>query len=575
MLNEDLTNRLRLTTGVILFGYVLCHLLNHSLGVISVEAMQAGLHIMIASWGSPVGEAALYTALVIHILLALRSVWRRRSLRMPVLEACQLTLGLLIPVFLAQHVAGTYLAFKLYDGSIDYNAELLRLYVLAPVRGVEQVVLLIVAWGHGCIGLNYNLQLRRWYPELKWLLFAGALLVPSLALIGFYEGGREVATLALDPAWVNGVALKRPLPPGGAAHLELLGNVMRGAVFGLLAAVLAGRSIRRHLQLRRGAVTLTYPNGRKVRVLTGTSVLEASRTAHIPHAAICGGHGRCSTCRIRVMGPVGAIPEPDESELRVLHAIGAPPNVRLACQLRPTGNVDVTPLLPADVTAREGFGKIMDMQGMELDIAILFCDIRSFTKMAERMLPYDVVFLLNRYFAEMGRAVEDAGGRVDKFLGDGVMALFGVDRGPVNGCRAALIAARAMAERLDRLNAVLEDDLKEPIRIGIGVHTGRTIVGEMGYGHTVSVTAIGDAVNTASRLEAETKQYGVQLVVSDIVARHAGMDLSAFPLREIEIRGREEKLAVRIVASAKDLPEVSLAETARQTDVPDLTAQPV
>ncbi|MEI9986526.1 MAG: 2Fe-2S iron-sulfur cluster-binding protein [Aliidongia sp.] len=251
-------------------------------------------------------------------------------------------MGLLIPVFLAQHVAGTYLAFKLYDGSIDYNAELLRLYVLAPVRGVEQVVLLIVAWGHGCIGLNYNLQLRRWYPELKWLLFAGALLVPSLALIGFYEGGREVATLALDPAWVNGVALKRPLPPGGAAHLELLGNVMRGAVFGLLAAVLAGRSIRRHLQLRRGAVTLTYPNGRKVRVLTGTSVLEASRTAHIPHAAICGGHGRCSTCRIRVMGPVGAIPEPDESELRVLHAIGAPPNVRLACQLRPTGNVDVT-----------------------------------------------------------------------------------------------------------------------------------------------------------------------------------------------------------------------------------------
>ena len=198
------------------------------------------------------------------------------------------------------------------------------------------------------------------------------------------------------------------------------------------------------------------------------------------------------------------------------------------------------PLLPADVTAREGFNRVMDMQGMELEIAVLFCDIRSFTKLAERMLPYDVVFLLNRYFAEMGRAVEEAGGRVDKFLGDGVMAHIGVDRGPVDGSRAALAASRTMPERLDPLNATHEGELKEPIGIGIGLHAGSTIVGEMGYGMTVTVTAIGDAVNTASRLEAETKSYGVQLVVSDIVARHAGVDLGACPLREIEIRGREE-----------------------------------
>ena len=572
MLNESVTNRLRLATGSILFAYVLCHLLNHGLGVVSVESMQAGLHYMIVSWGSRPAEALLYTSLVIHILLALRALWRRRSLRMPALEAWQLALGFLIPVFLAQHIAGTYLALQLYDGSIDYKAELLRLYVLMPMRGLEQVVLLIVAWSHGCIGLNYNLKLKSWYPQAKGLLFAGALLVPALALIGFYEGGREVATLAQDPAWVANVAFKRPLPPGGAEHLEWLGMLMRGIVLGLLAAVLAGRVLRRQLQLRRGAVVLTYPNGRKLRVLPGTSVLEASRAAGIPHAAICGGRGRCSTCRTRVMGEMDAIPEPGEAELRVLHAIGAPPSVRLACQLRPTGNVEVMPLLPADVTAREGFNRVMDMQGMELEIAVLFCDIRSFTKLAERMLPYDVVFLLNRYFAEMGRAVEEAGGRVDKFLGDGVMALFGVDRGPVDGCRAALAAARTMAERLDRLNATLEGDLKEPIRIGIGLHAGRTIVGEMGYGKTVTVTAIGDAVNTASRLEAETKSYGVQLVVSDIVARHAGVDLGAFPLREIEIRGREEKLAVRIVASAKDLP--AAGEVVTESGASDLAAQP-
>ncbi len=127
MLNESVTNRLRLATGSILFAYVLCHLLNHGLGVASVAAMQAGLHYMIVSWGSWPGEALLFTALVIHILLALRALWRRRSLRMPALEAWQLALGFLIPLFLAQHIAGTTVALRLYDGSIDYNAELLRL----------------------------------------------------------------------------------------------------------------------------------------------------------------------------------------------------------------------------------------------------------------------------------------------------------------------------------------------------------------------------------------------------------------------------------------------------------------
>ncbi len=572
MLNESVINRLRLATGSILFAYVLCHLLNHGLGVISVAAMQAGLHYMIVSWGSVPGEALIFTALVIHILLALRALWRRRSLRMPALEAWQLVLGFLIPLFLAQHIAGTTLALRLYDGSVDYNAELLRLYVLTPINGLEQVVLLVVAWSHGCIGLNYTLKLKSWYPRAKALLFAGALLVPALALIGFLEGGREVAALAQDPVWIGKVAVPRPLPPGGAYHLKVLAALMRGSVLGLLVAVLVGRVLRRQLQLRRGAVVLTYPKGRRLRVAPGTSVLEASRAAGIPHAAICGGRGRCSTCRIRVLGELSALPEPGEAELRVLHAIGAPASVRLACQLRPTGDVEVMPLLPADASAREGFNRVMDMQGMELEIAVLFCDIRSFTKLAEHMLPYDVVFLLNRYFAEMGRAVEEAGGKVDKFLGDGVMALFGVERGPVDGCRAALAAVRSMAERLDRLNAALEGDLKEPIRIGIGLHAGRTIVGEMGYGKTVTVTAIGDAVNTASRLEAETKPHGVQLVVSDIVARHAGLDLGAFPLREIEIRGRDEKLAVRMVASAKDLPaSVEVVDIGGATG---LTAQP-
>jgi len=208
---------------------------------------------------------------------------------------------------------------------------------------------------------------------------------------------------------------------------------------------------------------------------------------------------------------------------------------------------------------REGLARASHMPGQEREVAILFADLRAFTRLAEHKLPYDVVFLLNRYFSAMGTAVERAGGRVDKFIGDGVMALFGVDADPGTGCRQALVAARGMAEALDNLNRSMAPELSEPLRIGIGLHTGPAIVGEMGYGAATTVTAIGDAVNTASRLEGLTKEYRCQMVLSDAVCARAGIDLSKFEQREIAVRGREEMLGIRIVPSAGTLPVPSLA----------------
>ena len=213
----------------------------------------------------------------------------------------------------------------------------------------------------------------------------------------------------------------------------------------------------------------------------------------------------------------------------------------------------MTPLLPATAQARDGYRRPSYLQGSEREIAILFADLRAFTKLSEQKLPYDVVFLLNRYFAEMGHAVEEAGGRIDKFIGDGVMALFGIDRGVDAGCREALTAARAMSERLAHLNQTLSHDLPDPLRIGIGIHTGIAIVGEMGYGRAISLTAVGDSVNTASRLEGLTKTYGAELMVSEAVLARAGIDLSHVERRELEIRGRVELLAVRTFKSAREL----------------------
>jgi len=257
---------------------------------------------------------------------------------------------------------------------------------------------------------------------------------------------------------------------------------------------------------------------------------------------------------VRVRGERHSMDPPSADEMRVLHRIGARPNIRLACMLRPRGDVEVTPLLPPLALAADGRRRVDFVQGSEREIAILFADIRGFTALAEGRLPYDVVFVLNRYFATMGRAIESAGGRVDKFIGDGVMALFGIESSPRTGCREALAAARLMSERLDELNRSLQAELDRPLRIGIGVHCGPVIVGEMGYGAAAAITAIGDAVNTASRLEALTKEYDCELVVSKETVARAAVDLSEFPHHEIEIRGKREMLSVTTVKLATDLP---------------------
>jgi len=186
-------------------------------------------------------------------------------------------------------------------------------------------------------------------------------------------------------------------------------------------------------------------------------------------------------------------------------------------------------------------------------VTVRFADLRRFTTPAEHRLPYDVGFFLSRYFVAVGRAIEQAGGITNQSTGDGVMALFGVDADPGDGCRRALLGAGAMVAGVGHLSATMADELDEPLRIGIGIHTGPAVVGRMGYGNTVYLTAVGDTVHVASRFQDLTKQYQAQLVISEEVARRAGVDVSGFPRHEITVRNRREPLAIRVIAEAAAL----------------------
>jgi adenylate cyclase len=548
--------QLRLSSGLVMLAYVTMHLLNHAAGLISLKAMEDVLWYIFRIWTNRPAQALLYGSFLVHYALALWALWQRRTLRLRGAELVQLVLGFAIPLLLVRHVVGTRVSDSFFHTDVGYYAYLLWVYfVRSPDHGYLQMLVLLVAWGHAMIGLHFWLRVRPWYARLQPAALVVAVLVPVLSLLGTIEAGRQVAALAADPGWTGKAFANMTLPsPEAARVLEKITRILIRVFVGAVAAVLLARLVRRVWQRRRGLVRIGYPDGRFIDATPGTSVLEASRLAGIPHAHVCGGRGRCSTCRIRVRGEIGSIDPPGEDELRVLRRIGATHNVRLACQLRPHGAIEVTPLLPPFAQAADGRRRVDFVQGSEREIAILFADIRGFTALAEGRLPYDVVFVLNRYFSAMGRAIESAGGRVDKFIGDGVMALFGIESGPQAGCREALVAARLMSERLAELNLSLRAELDHPLRIGIGIHCGPVIVGEMGYGNAAAITAIGDAVNTASRLENLTKEYDCELVVSDETVARAGLDFSEFPRHEIEIRGKREMLAVTTFDRAADLP---------------------
>jgi adenylate cyclase len=552
--------RVRIVSGVVLFAYVGMHLANHAIGLISLAAMEWVRIGFLFLWRNPLGTLVLYGGLTLHICFVLYSLYRRRSWRMKPAEALQIAVGFAIPPLLALHIIGNRGLHEFHDLKDTYTWVLMSLWVFDPMEGLRQSIVLVAAWLHGCLGLHFWLRLRPWYPRALPYAFAFALLLPVISLGGFMSAGREVEVLMQIPGWFDGAkeAINWPSDQAIAWAYQLRDQAWVAMVIALLV-VLAARLPRTIRAVHEGRVRLTYPGGRQVTIAPGTSVLEASRLAGIPHASVCGGRGRCSTCRVRVVKGGEALAPPSADETRVLERVGVPPDVRLACQIRPTASLEVTPLLPPTATARDGFRRANYLEGSEREIAVMFADLRAFTKFSESKLPYDVVFVLNQYFRTMGEAIERENGRLDKFIGDGIMALFGIDSGAEHGCREAVQAARAMGAALDELNNSIADNLDEPFRMGIGIHVGTVIVGEMGYRDVRSVTAIGDAVNTASRLETMTKEFLSQLVLSAAVVERAGLDVTGLTPHEIEVRGRSELLTVYTFDRAADAPSAAAA----------------
>ena len=551
----DLLQRLRLATGLILFTFAATHFANHALGLVSLEAMQ-GMQdwrkLITRSWP---GSIVLLGAFVIHIALALYRIALRLTWRLPFWEAAQVVSGLSIPLFLITHVVFNRGAASLAGTSDTYAFELANIW---PGLALEHGALLLCVWLHGCIGMHYWLRLAPWYLQVRQVLFALAVALPVTALAGFSVAGRQVAAdVAAPGAWAKLQTASRAPNGPTLARLGTLHDRLRQTFLILLGLALLVPVVRIVRRATGAKVEVTYRGGPVVRVAPGPTLLEISRMRNVPHASVCGGRARCSTCRVGVDSGLADLPPPAAAEAMTLAGIGAPPHVRLACQIRPRHAITVTRLVAPPARRLGTASTAAQDQGIERTLAVLFLDTRGFTSIAEARLPYDVVFILNRLFAEAGEAIARHGGTIDKYLGDGLIALFGTQTGEAAGCRQALAAARDIDLGLDRLNREMQAEVGQPLRIGMGIDVGPLVVGHIGHVDTAMLTVIGTTVNAASRLETLTKEKDCQLIAAAEVLALAGLGAGSFPREEVMIRGLSAPRSVVLIRRARDLPEVA------------------
>ena len=240
-----------------------------------------------------------------------------------------------------------------------------------------------------------------------------------------------------------------------------------------------------------GKIVVQYPEGKDIKIPKGVSVLEASRIAGIP------------------------LLNPETKEIKARTPVG--------------------------------------LSGKEKETVVVFIDLREFTKLSEKKLPYDVVYILNKYYSVCGEIIENNKGRLDKFIGDGIMAIFDGSQSSSENSKNSIKAAKLISKAIKDLNNQMKIDFAEELRFGIGIHKGNTIVGMMGYGETVTETVVGDNVNIASRLEELNKKYKTELVVSKDVLEASKINTKQFASEKIKIRGRSGELEIFSLQNASKL----------------------
>jgi len=293
------------------------------------------------------------------------------------------------------------------------------------------------------------------------------------------------------------------------------------------------------------------PDQRTLEIEEGESILTASRRAGIPHAHVCGGNGKCSTCRVLVLEGARALTPRTDREQELAVRLGFRPDLRLACQAFLRGNASVQRLvlgLPeqerVERTVEAAMSDELPQLGdaspiaMERENVVLFADLRNFTRFAEKVPAYDVIHVLNRHFSEMAAVIESHGGSINNIVGDGLLALFDStddSEVPENAVSCGL-------NMLEQVQTSFQPYLKSlygcSLSLGIGAHVGDVVVGSVGGGSRRQVTAIGDTVNFASRIESANKVHGSSFLISSDLQQRVERRFETRACEPLQIAGK-------------------------------------
>jgi adenylate cyclase len=309
----------------------------------------------------------------------------------------------------------------------------------------------------------------------------------------------------------------------------------------------------------------------------GQTILEISLENGISHIHACGGRAKCSTCRVIVLEGLSHLGPRTNEEMKLAEIKGLEENIRLACQTKVYGDISVRRLVIDNEDIEEAVHEVGETTGREEKLCILFSDIRGYTSFAEKFLPYDTIHILNRYFKKMGERVLAYNGYIDKYMGDGLMVIFGLNKTKSkNPGLDAVACALDMLKEMKGINQYMKVNFDTELEIGIGIHYGNAIVGKIGHPAKMQFTAIGDTVNFASRIESANKEAGTNILISDDLKELVKERVTLGKTFITQLKGKEgnyilhEVIGLQMEISQSEKLRYFLFENWNITDAPSL-----
>jgi adenylate cyclase len=286
------------------------------------------------------------------------------------------------------------------------------------------------------------------------------------------------------------------------------------------------------------------------------SLLDAALTAGIQHVHVCGGIAECSTCRVLVLEGAERLSAPNEREKRLNDLMHFPRNVRLACQTTVLGDqVKLKRIIrdESDINLYAGEDSTLASHqiGEQLEMVLFFFDIRDFTVFTETHLAFDVIHIIRKLFSIFQKIIEDNGGRIIETMGDGFYAVFGCGSGRQGSVLGAVQSGLMILKEVDTLNETyFKPYFEEIIQVGMGVHIGKVISGEIRVGSIDRRFAMGLPVNIAARLQNATKELNNSFIVSAEAYDHLPEQLQTHTSTYVRLKGIANEVKVFLVGEA-------------------------